>query len=116
MLPSDEKKAAYRAILEYLDSVELYLDSELSSLLEEITSDMDRLWIPSVRTSTLIWWKMVRPSPLTLNTKNPTPFKKHRLPGLSADCVSFRMKAAILRFLSIIWSGSALSIGLILPG
>ena len=41
MLPSDDKKAAYRAILEYLDSVELYLDSELSSLLEEITSDMD---------------------------------------------------------------------------
>ena len=40
-IDTDEKKAAYRAILEYLDSVELYLDSELSSLLEEITNDMD---------------------------------------------------------------------------
>ena len=40
-IDTDEKKVAYRAILEYLDSVELYLDSELSSLLEEITSDMD---------------------------------------------------------------------------
>ncbi|WP_172611035.1 MerR family transcriptional regulator [Eubacterium limosum] len=40
-IDTDEKRAAYRAILEYLDSIEFYLDSELSSLLEEITSDMD---------------------------------------------------------------------------
>lgn len=40
-IDTDEKRASYRAILEYLDSIEFYLDSELSSLLEEITSDMD---------------------------------------------------------------------------
>ena len=40
-IDTKEKESAYRAVIEYLDSVELYLDPELSVCLEEITSVMD---------------------------------------------------------------------------